>query len=142
MKLVVNKCFGGFGLSDKAVEMIMKRKGLDCFKYKQTKFGFKDNTDEFTKIESFNDDDLFRYYQTVYLGEKFVGKFPYDSLWSDYRIERNDVDLIAVIEELGEEAASGRFAELKIVEIPDDVSWEIDDYDGVETLHEVHRVWS
>ena len=27
-------------------------------------------------------------------------------------------------------------------EIPDDVEWEIDDYDGIETIHEVHRSWS
>ena len=28
MKIAINRCFGGFGLSDKAIEMIMKRKGF------------------------------------------------------------------------------------------------------------------
>ena len=37
MKVVINRCFGGFCLSDKAVEMIMKRKGLDCFRYAVSK---------------------------------------------------------------------------------------------------------
>lgn len=55
--------------------------------------------------------------------------------------ERNDPDLIAAIETLGAEA-NGFCSRLKIVEIPDGVEWEIDDYDGLESIHEVHRVWS
>lgn len=142
MKVVINKCFGGFGLSDKAVEMVMNRKGLNCFRYKQTKFSFESGDDEFTRCELFNNKDLLRYYQTEDLGEKFVGEFPYDTCWNDYKIKRDDTDLIAVVEKLGEEAASGSFAELKIVEIPDDVNWEIHEYDGLETIHEAHRSWS
>lgn len=53
---------------------------------------------------------------------------------------RTDGKLIAVIEKLREKA-SGRFANIRIVEIPDDVLWEIDEYDGIETVHEVHRKW-
>ena len=30
---------------------------------------------------------------------------------------------------------------LEIVEIPDDVVWYIEDYDGKEWIHEKHRVW-
>lgn len=37
--------------------------------------------------------------------------------------------------------ASGRLAELEVVEIPDGTDWEIDDYDGVETIHEKHQSW-
>lgn len=37
--------------------------------------------------------------------------------------------------------ASGKCAELKVIEIPDGVDWEIDDYDGIETVHEKHRSW-
>jgi len=48
--------------------------------------------------------------------------------------------LIAVIEELGEEA-NGRCAEIAIVEIPDDVEWEVDEYDGKEWVAEIHRTW-
>ena len=33
-------------------------------------------------------------------------------------------------------------AELAIVEIPDGIEWEIDDYDGIETIAETHRTWS
>jgi hypothetical protein len=56
-------------------------------------------------------------------------------------IPRDDPTLIHVIEELGK-AANGPFAELKIVEIPENVEWEIDDYDGMESIHECHRSWS
>jgi len=49
--------------------------------------------------------------------------------------------LIKVIEELGEEKASNVLAKLKIIEIPDDVEWEIYGYGGVETIHEKHRIW-
>lgn len=56
-------------------------------------------------------------------------------------LERNDPDLVAVVEILGEKA-NGRCADLKIVEIPDDVIWYVNDYDGLETIDEQHRSWS
>ena len=59
---------------------------------------------------------------------------------SDYSI-RTNADLVWVVEELGR-AANGRFAKLKIVEVPDGIEWEIDEYDGVESVHEKHRTWS
>lgn len=139
MKVVVNKCYGGFGLSDKAIEMVMKRKGLECFRYKQTKYGYKNGVNEYTKCETFDDSDMFTHYQTKDLGEK-VDKLPNETYWYYGNLERDDADLIAVVEELGEEA-NGRFSRLKIMDIPDDIEWEIDDYDGIETIHEVHRSW-
>jgi hypothetical protein len=54
MKVVVNKCFGGFGLSDKAIEMVMNRKGLDCFRYKQTKYKCSDGIEEYAKCQNNN----------------------------------------------------------------------------------------
>lgn len=38
--------------------------------------------------------------------------------------------------------ADGKCAELKIIEIPDDIEWEIEEYDGWEHVAEKHRVWS
>lgn len=55
-------------------------------------------------------------------------------------ISRDDPVLIEVIEELGD-AANGEHAELAIVEIPDDVEWEISEYDGREHVAEKHKVW-
>jgi hypothetical protein len=58
-----------------------------------------------------------------------------------FDIERNDPALVDIIEKLGDKA-NGNFADLKVVEIPDGISWYIDDYDGVETIHETHRSWN
>ena len=57
-------------------------------------------------------------------------------------VKRDDTDLIAVIEELGLDASSGQMARLKIITIPEDVDWDIADYDGVEWVAEKHRTWT
>lgn len=138
MKLVVNRCFGGFGLSDKAIEMVMNRKNLGCFRYEQTKYKYRDGIDEYTRYDVFNG-SIFTIYSTKDLGKK-INEYPSESYWYCGDLKRDDADLIAVVEELGEEANSWA-SKLEVVEIPDDVEWEIDEYDGIETIHEVHRSW-
>jgi hypothetical protein len=65
--------------------------------------------------------------------------------WDDYGYEfnhdRTNPKLIECVEKLGDKRASGKYACLKVVEIPDGVDWEINDYDGCETVHEKHRIW-
>ena len=118
MKIVLNKCYGGFGLSDKAHDRLIE-------------LGVK-------YYESF--DDLPKNNKELYVVKRASYGFgKYYSNFSDTNNRSNEL-LIQVVEELGEEA-SGRFGELEIIEIPDDVIWEIDDYDGIETLHEIHRSW-
>jgi hypothetical protein len=53
---------------------------------------------------------------------------------------RNLPELVEVVAELGD-AANGRYVGLKIVEIPDDVDWEIANDDGMEWVAERHRTW-
>jgi hypothetical protein len=83
-KVVINNCYGGFGLSNKALELIAKR---------------KNTTDRINH-------------------------------WS---LQRDDKDLIAVIEELGTEA-EGRCSELKILEFDEGVEYTISEYDGSESI--------
>ena len=90
MKVVINSCYGGFGLSNKALDM-----------YKQLS----------NKSE-------------VYA----------------YELDRTDPILIQVVETLDAEA-DGCYAKLRIIEIPDDIEWEITEYDGHESVEEVHRKW-
>lgn len=90
MKIAINKCYGGFGLSEKAYEFL----GLE-----------------------------------------------WDGYGYDFNNDRTNENLIRCIEELGEKA-NGRFAELKVIEIPDDVEFEIEEYDGFEWVAEKHRTWS
>jgi hypothetical protein len=60
---------------------------------------------------------------------------------NDYKPEfRTDPRVIQVVEHLGEESW-GEHAKLRVVEIPDGISWEIDEYDGIESILEVHRSW-
>lgn len=88
MKIVINRCWGGFSLSDAAC------KKLNCRPY------------------DYDQDDL-----------------------------RCAPELVQVVEELGTEAASGDFSRLKVVEVPDDMRWYIDNYDGMESVEEKHRSW-
>lgn len=55
-------------------------------------------------------------------------------------IPREDQTLVQVVAELGP-VANGHCAELKIVEIPSEIQWEIEKTNGVEHVSEVHRQW-
>ena len=112
-KIVINTCWGGFSLSDDAMRRYAELKKLKL-------------------LEEVNDyGDV-----SFYLNE--VHEDSYFSYWS---IDRDDPHLIQVVEEMGEESY-GSYSVLKILEIPDDVKWEIDDYDGREHIAEKHRKWS
>ena len=78
MKIVINDCFGGYGLS-----------------------------------------------------EDFVDKYG-----KEFReLKRNDPELVAAIEEFGEEESSDYYAKLRIVEIPDDCTdYYVYEYDGAEDV--------
>jgi hypothetical protein len=114
MKIVINSDYGGFGLSDKAIARFLELKGIEYETKKEMGY-------------------------TCYYHKGFLGVT--EHYINEYDIERNDPVLVQVVEELGEEA-NGKYASLKIVEIPDDVKWVIDYYDGIESIHEEHRKWS
>lgn len=114
MKLVINSDFGGFGLSDAAFERYLDLKGIKWERV-STKFG----SSHYYKAGHSKDDDYYLSY---------------------YDIERNDPFLIQVVEEM-EGEANGNYSSLKIVEIPDDVDWVLEEYDGHEHIAEAHRRW-
>jgi hypothetical protein len=60
----------------------------------------------------------------------------------EYDDDRANPDLVRCVEELGFEKASGGSARLAVVEIPSDVDWCIEKYNGKEWIAEVHRTWS
>ena len=90
MKVVYNGCFGGFSLSDKAIDLYNKKSGLEVARYPD--------------------------------------------------LERHDKYLVEVVEELGK-LADGFCADLCIKEIPDGASYEIDDYDGNESVVPPRQSW-
>lgn len=92
MKVVINNCYGGFGITDAALEEYKSR---------------RDITDE---------------------------NFWYCDIPRDCPV------LVSMVEEQGS-AMNGGFSDLKVVEIPDDVEWYIEEYDGMEHVAESHRTW-
>ena len=116
MKVVINRCYGGFGLSRAAI-LAMREMGSE-YARKEVLFG-----------EHYSDGAANLYDDTKHGGQ-------YGQL-----VGRNDPALVAVVERLGK-AANGKVAILAVVEIPDDVEFEIDENNcGYETIHEKHRVW-
>ena len=130
MKICINTCYGGFGLSEKGIDRYAELAGIKLYK-EDDRFGRKNY---FVEPEEFH---------KVHQEDRKNGNYTESNrlFFSDYDIERTDPILIQVVEELGEESW-GEYAELKIVEIPDDLEYEIDDYDGRESIHERHRSWS
>lgn len=92
-EIVINSCYGGFGLSDRALI-------------------------EYKKMAGISQNDFF-----------------------DRDISRDDPYLIKIVRSLGM-AANGSHANLKIVEIPADIDWLVQEYDGLEWVAEKHRTWS
>jgi hypothetical protein len=64
----------------------------------------------------------------------------YDGHVDSSCIRRDDKKLIECIEKLGERA-NGPAARLKIVDVPINVKWHIEEYDGQEHVAENHRIW-
>ena len=89
MKVVINKCFGGYSLSEEAYKFL---------------------------------------------------NIPWDGYGYEFMEDRSNPALVKCVEALGKDA-SGGLSSLKVVEIPDDVEWGIDEYDGLESVVEKHREW-
>ena len=92
-KVVINDCYGGFGLSDRAMR-------------------------EYKQLAGITDQDFY-----------------------DRDIPGDDPSLVQIVQKLGM-GANGSHSNLKIVEIPGDIEWLIQEYDGAEWVAEKHRTWS
>lgn len=120
-KIVINRCFGGFGLSDKAVKRYGEIKGLNL-----VKIPYKYENGESASFgtwyrDGIEDDDHF---------------------FSTYDFERTDPALVQVVEELGAEA-NGDCAKLSIEELPAGTLYRIEEYDGMEHIETADTIdWS
>lgn len=136
-KVILNKCFGGFDVSKEAYMLYAKKKGLTLYLYESEfinrKFIYKKVND---------DNSIFRHYFIKDMGDNVeISNEDYEKYCLYLKDgHREDPILIEVVEELGEKA-SGRFGDLKVVEIPDDLEYVIDEYDGIETLHQKVEEW-
>lgn len=91
VSIVINDCYGGFGLSKAAIELYQQLTG--------------------------------------------------DTVYDTHLIPRDDPALIKVVTDLKNQANSAT-SKLKIVKIPADVKWHIQEYDGIEWIAEDHRTWN
>ena len=140
MKIILNKCYGGFNLSAKAIEKYLLKKGKECYFYKQTAYKHSGGLDIYEKISVDKAEHFFITTYTKDMGQQF-NEIDDEYCWYESSdILRVDKDCIDVVEELGKEANT-RVSSLQVIEIPDDLKYEIDDYDGIESVHEIHRSW-
>lgn len=124
-KVVINTCHGGFNLSRDAMHEIGRRKNWAVAEVH--------HNDHFQSVH-WLPEHPYDHVHTVYT--KWV-----DGLISERDLDRDDADLVAVVEANPTQSA-GKYAELAIVKVPDDVEWYITEYDGAEWVAEKHRTWS
>lgn len=137
MKIIINRCFGGFSISDAAVKRYAELKGITLYpEIVRARIIWWTIPPEKRPAKPIGN----------WLSQPPVDRSDYNECYRNNTLsnrpgDRTDSVLIQVIEELGKDA-NGRFADLAIIEIPDDVEWEIEEYDGVEWIAEKHRTWS
>ena len=139
-KVVINVCFGGFGLSDLAYEKLIEY-GIPVRAYieekRNPKTGLYDIKEPSNEGEVIFDRTLSdgRFNDSEHI--RLMGRY-----WETWLSgKREHPLLIKVVEELGEKA-NGRCAKLKIVEIPGGVDYEVEEYDGSEHIAEKHQTWN
>lgn len=141
MKVAYNACFGGFGLSAIALTEFAKKKGITLTWYKQ--IGYRHNGEEkYKRVEGIPNSNSFSDYACIKdLGDEIETIECENGYYPDfYDDARCDIDLISVIESLGD-SANGSCANLQIQEIPDGSSYEITEYDGNESVEPPRQSW-
>lgn len=142
VEVVVNRRHGGFGLSDEAIRLYAEKKGITLYT-EEGEFDFLHYytvpPEEYSSLE--------RAYKTAREQYGWNDPTTQEALerlnsahFNDREIKRDDPVLVEVVRELGDKA-DGEYASLEIVEIPDDVKWTIEEYDGAEHVAEQHRTW-
>ena len=154
--IVINRCYGGFSLSKRAVARLAELQGRKVYFFTN-----KRCSDGGTDFESWIQTTMSSHdyswraldipdasilsspsnWNSMTMEEKTAHNTLYNKHVFETRPDkRDDPLLVQVVKELGR-AASGECAKLVIVEIPDDAEWEIEEYDGIEWVAEKHRTW-
>jgi len=146
MKVVINACFGGFGISDAAYEKlhawgvpiqryVNQERGADGLYLPQPA---NDGEVIFDKeltppgADTFN--DIYWKFRDAKVADRY-----WDAGWLTNN--RSHPLLLRLLDEMGD-AANGRHAKLRVVEIPDGIEYDIEEYDGREHIAESHRTWA
>lgn len=138
-EVVINACYGGFGLSHAAVMLwakLAKKKiygfvGEDGLEITGRKIPYKPRKSQKEPL-------VISYLTHPTWPED--GEKVNDVYFSPSDIPRDDPHLVKAVKQL-KKKANTRYAELKIVKIPADVQWTVEEYDGYKHIAEVHRTW-
>lgn len=141
MKIVLNGCYGGFGLSYEAMVLYWHARCRDLYFYRDiSAYDGYSKVHKYERISLANIQQQTKFnrltgyiYCTIEDQGEYLDHFP-EHVVNDRDIDRTDPILISVVETMGPEAASGRFAKLYIEEIPNGTQYKIDEYDGIESL--------
>lgn len=117
-KVVYNDCYGGFTLSDKAINWLSEH-GSERTK----KFIAQKRLEANEKVKDYD--------SRVRVTSDSTRKFYIMDAVRNF-LDRHDPDLVAVVEALGKEV-NGTFSDLAIEEIDGDM-YNIEEYDGKETV--------
>lgn len=131
MKVVINSCYGGFGLSPKGLKRYLELKGEQAYFYIQTSYDFQGQV-TFERVDDIENINTLFFWCTTRNHGKVIDGYPTECFHSG-DVERNDPMLVQVVEELGEEA-SGQYSRLTVVEVENGRWFKINEYDGLESI--------
>lgn len=153
-EVLINSCYGGYSLSAKAMARLAELNGKTAYFFRIS-LSAQNKYEPISQAEA-QEDCFFSAFSIPNPAEFLVGKKPwlemdakertaFNAKYRDISLSsrpepRDCKNLIQVIKELGEEA-NGAHANLKIVEIPANVDWQIAEYGGFEHVEEVHQAW-
>lgn len=131
IKIAVNKCYGGFGLSRDALHELRKRGHKGAL----AEIDIGEDWSKNATPEQREKD----HQRAVEIGRSLLREELYSSFLCS--IPRDDPELIKLLEEKGSKWVSSPLAEIEITEVPDGTPWQIGEYDGQEWVEEKHRTW-
>lgn len=148
-KIAINICHGGFNLSHKALLKYAELKGISVTTLTVDKSQEDDDHPfgKWKRVRPGEENDRYGIFHLYLFRDIPESWKDYDET-EDFKcltsddIERDDPALIETLETIGLLDCNGALSNINIVEIPDDVIWEIEEYDGNEWVSEVHRRWS
>lgn len=149
-KVIINKCFGGYGFVPFTIQQYADAKGIKLYWYTRDcsrDVGRAKEALISTTIDEINqrDDLLMDVYPIMRdMGDAFILAWGENSdlifEMPPKEMSRVDPVLIEIIERYGDQNVHGCYAP-KVVEVPDGVAWVVEEYDGFESLHEAHLIF-
>lgn len=134
-KVVINACYGGFGLSKEACQRYWDLKGEQVWIENDMEFSsllftiWLVSPKERIKKKNWN---------SMSQDERIAYNKAYsEQTWNARKVERHDPILVQVVEELGDKA-SGEFSKLQVVEV--DGHYRINEYDGYESVETPYQI--